>query len=167
MLNCIIATMGSNSGMKAASTPKLVHPPQRPFRVAVLQQQIEEDPLRFGVVAHLVVDQVQVRLDQAHGIGVDQHAGAQGLLEDPQHVELVLEELRARSSIADAVVNDDIALLDLWLAPEDALEQRIRLDVIGFQLGQEDAGQIADCGGVAEVVLHEDPRRRAGPSVSS
>jgi hypothetical protein len=35
---------------------------------------------------------VEPRLHLAHGVGVDQVAGAQRLLEQPQHVQLVGEE---------------------------------------------------------------------------
>ncbi len=80
--------LGDEGGQHA----QFVHPPQRPFGVAVLEQQIEEDPARFFVGAHLVVDQVQIGRDQPHRVGVQQGAGAQRLFEHPQHVQLVGEE---------------------------------------------------------------------------
>ncbi len=49
----------------------------------MLQHQIEEDALRLGVVAHVIIDQMQVGRDDPHDVGVDQIAGAQGLFKDP------------------------------------------------------------------------------------
>ena len=40
-------------------------------------------------------------------------------------------------------------------APEKPEKPRFLLDVARFQFGQENPGQLAHAGGVAEVVLHE------------
>ena len=48
--------------------PQLVHPPQGAIRIAVFEHQTKEDPHRFGVAAHVVVDQVEVGSDQPHRV---------------------------------------------------------------------------------------------------
>ena len=47
-------------GDEGSQHPKFIHPAQAAFGVAVFQQQVKEDALRFGVVAHVVVNQVEV-----------------------------------------------------------------------------------------------------------
>jgi hypothetical protein len=90
-LNCIIATMGSNSGMKAPSTPSsFIRRSARSGLPCFSSRSRKID--RLGVGAHLVVDQVQIRRDQAHRVGVQQIAGAQRLFEDAQQVQLVGKE---------------------------------------------------------------------------
>lgn len=99
-----MATIGPNSGKNA----QLVHPPERAFGIAMLEQQIKEDTHRFGVAAHLVIDQLEMGRDRAHRIGMQQVACAQRLFEQAQHVELVGKEGRFVAQ-ADAVLLDDIA----------------------------------------------------------
>ena len=120
----------------------------------MLQHQVEEDAPRFLVGAHVVVDQVEVGHHQPHRIGMDQHAGAQTFLEHAQQVQLVGQE---RVFILDrkAAVDDRVTLLDPPGAAENPFQQRFAFDMHRFQLGQEDAGQVAGRGGVAEIILHE------------
>jgi hypothetical protein len=62
---------GGEFGQEGGEHAKLVHPPERAFGIAVLEQQVEEDAHRLGVAAHRVVDHVKPRLHAAHGVGVD------------------------------------------------------------------------------------------------
>ena len=119
----------------------------------MFQQQVEEDARRFRVVAQAVVDQVKVGGDQAHGVGVKQVAGAQRLFKDAQQVYRVGEE-RGRVGHVDAALDQLVAGDDLGAA-EQAAQPGFGLDMPRFKPGQEDAGQIADAGGVAEEILHE------------
>ena len=137
--------------------PQFVHPAQCALGVAVLEEQVEKDPRRLGVVAGGVVHPVEVGGQQAHGVGMDQIAGAHSFLEDAQEIQRVRQE-------TGGVGHVDPALQHLVagfqpLAGEDAFQPGFRLDVAGLKLGQEDAGQLADAGGMAEIVLHEDFHR--------
>ena len=59
-------------GNERRQHPQLVHSPQRAFGVAVFQQQVDKNTHRFGVIAHAVVDQMQIGGDKTHHIGVQQ-----------------------------------------------------------------------------------------------
>ncbi len=59
---------GREFGDECGQHPQFVHPSQRPFGIAVLQQQIKEDPPRLFVVAQVFVDPVQIGRDQPHRI---------------------------------------------------------------------------------------------------
>jgi hypothetical protein len=158
---------GGEFGDEGRQHAQLVHPPQRPFGVAVLEQQVEEDAAGLGVPTHRVVDHVEPRLHLAHGVGVDQVAGPQRFLEEPQDIQLVGEE-RLCLRDGDAVLLDRVAVLHL-LAPcpaaQEAEDRGRLLDMAGLELGQEDAGQFAHAGGVAEIVLHEMLDRAAAGMV--
>ena len=52
-------------------------------------------------------------------------------------------------------MNDLVALFDFPLAPKQLGQQRFFLLLSGFQLGQENASQIAHRCGVAKEILHE------------
>ena len=75
---------GFEFGDKGGEHAELIHPPQSAFGVSVFQQQIKEDTPGFLVVAHILVDQVQIGCNQAHGIRVYQHTRAQRFFEDFQ-----------------------------------------------------------------------------------
>ena len=104
-------------GQEGRQHAKLVHPPKRAFRVAVLQQQVKEDARRLAILAHLVVDQIEIGRDSPHRIGVDQVAGPQRLFEDPQQVQLVGEE-RLFIGNGDPSVLDHIARAQLLASPQ-------------------------------------------------
>ena len=145
---------GFEFGDERGQHSQLVHPPQRPLGIAVFQQQIHEDLLRLSQGAQFVVDQMQIGRDQAHGIRVDQHPGAQRLLEQAQQVQLVPEEVRLVLD-GQPVVDHLIPGLDLGCAAENPFQQGAGLDVKRLQLGQEDPGQITYRCGMAEIILHE------------
>ena len=71
---------GFELGDEGRQHAQFVHPAQGAFGVAVLEQQVEEDALRLGVVAHVVVDQVQVRGHDPHDVGVQKILRPQRLL---------------------------------------------------------------------------------------
>ena len=86
---------------------------------------------------------------------MDQKPGAQPFFKQAQYIQLVGQEgfvIRNRKT----VVNDLIAVLDLAFAFENPLHQSRCLGVARFQFGQQDAGQIAYCSRVTEVLLHKD-----------
>ena len=72
MLNCIIATMGANSGMKAPRTAQFVHPAQAPFGVAVLEHADQGNADWRPCRSQLVVDQMQIGRHKPHRVGVQQ-----------------------------------------------------------------------------------------------
>ena len=134
--------------------PQFVHPAQAAFGVPVFQQQVKEQSLRLGVLAHVVVDQVQIPGQEPHDVGVKQIAGAQRLFKDAQKVQLVGQKGPGVGHI-DPALHQLIALADPLGQLEDPEQAGFALGVAGLQLGQEDAGQFAHLGGLAKVVLHE------------
>ena len=76
-------------GDKGRQHPQFVHPPQWAFGVAVIQEQAQEYLHRCGIIAQVIVDQVQVRRQKPHHIGVQQIASPQRLFKDAQNVERV------------------------------------------------------------------------------
>ena len=124
---------GFKFGNERGQHAKLVHPPQRAFRIAVLEQQIMENALCLRGVAHAFVDQMKIGFHQPHRIGVDQHAGAQRFLEQAQDVQLVCKEVPFVLD-RDAVVHHLVARLDPRTAAEHALQQRFCLDVDCFKV---------------------------------
>ncbi len=141
-------------GDKYGQHTQLVHPPQGAFGVAVFQQQIKENAGCFLVGAHFVIDQVQMRRHQPHCIGVDQNAGAQGFFEQAQDVHFVLQEQFFIRNI-QAVLNDFISRFGFLSATKEPQQAGFLFGVAGLECGQQDAGQIAHMGGVAEIILHE------------
>ncbi len=97
---------------------------------------------------------MQIGRHQPHRIGVDQHAGAQALLEQPQQVQPVRQK-RLFLDDAQTAMHLHIARFQLFLAPEQALQQRLGFDMHRLQFGQENPRQIAHKGGMAEIILHE------------
>ena len=93
MLNCIIATMGAKSGDEGGKHAKFVHPAQRAFRIVVIEKEREEQSVGRRIVPHPLVDQMQICSDKAHRLRVDERARAHPLLEHPQQVERVCQEL--------------------------------------------------------------------------
>ncbi len=79
-------------GNERAKHAEFVHPSQRALGVAPLEQHVEEDAVGLGPRAQALVDPVKVRRDEPHRVGVEQEAGPQRLVEDPQHVDAVGEE---------------------------------------------------------------------------
>ena len=159
MLNCIIATMRPNSGMKAPRTPTSFISLQRPLGVVVAEEEVEEDAIRLAVLAEGVVDQRQARGDAAQRVGVDRDAGGQSLVEEAEDVDRVLLEGGLVGEV-EAAVLDPVGAAGCALAEGEgrlqaAAEVRPRLGVAGLEAGEEDAGEIADVLGVPEVVLHE------------
>ena len=151
---------GFEFGHKGAQYTQFVHPPQRAFGVAVFQQQIHEQALGVLVVAHLVVDQIEVRRNRAHRVGMDQHPRAQGLFEQAQDVQLVLKELGV---ILDrqTVMDDLIKRLGLATTAKEPKDRRFFFDMHRLQRGQENPRQIAHMCGVVKIVLHEMFNRTA------
>jgi len=143
---------------------QFVHAAQRAFGVAVFHQQVEKQLLCLRVVAQAVVDEVDVGGHQAHRVGVDQEPGAQPLLEQPQEVQPVGQEL-AGIDDGQTAMHLPVAGFQPPLAFEEPLQERLRLHMRGLELGQKDAGEFAHGGGVAEIVLHEMLDRAAAGGV--
>ena len=133
---------------------ELVHPPERALGVAVLQEQVEKDPVGFGCGPHLVVDELKIVRNEPHRIGMQKQRLPQADLEDPQHVELVFEKGRRVRDI-QPVVDDLVAVRHLPAASEHAQHVGGRLDVPRLEAGEQDPREIAHRGGVAEIILHE------------
>jgi hypothetical protein len=63
-----------------AQHARFVHPPQRAFGIAPRGEDIEEQPVGFGlVVAHLFGDEVERARDRAQRVGVHIHALASAM----------------------------------------------------------------------------------------
>ncbi len=119
MLNCIIATTRPNSGMKRPSTPASFMRRNVDFRAHVARQQLEEDAVRLGVVAQLVVDQPVRAPELADGIGMQERVRVLGLREEADEVHgIALEDVGVRDVDA-AVVDAEIGPL-ADLAPASA-----------------------------------------------
>ena len=142
-------------GDKRRQHAQLVHPAQRAVGIAVFQQQVEEDAPGLFRIAHLVVDQVQVRLDEAHRVGMDQEPGAQRLFIEAQDVHLVRQE-RILVGNRETAREHLVAGPDLGRALEDAHQKGRVLLLLGLEGGQHDARQVAHRDGVTEIGLHED-----------
>ena len=85
---------------------------------------------------------------------MDQHPCPQPFFEQAQQVQLIGQKLIGVCHVK-AVMHDLISGFDTRFAAENPFQQRRALHVVGLQLGQEDAGQLAHLGGLAEVVLHK------------
>ena len=141
-------------GHKGGQHPQFIHPPQGAFGVAVFQHQIQENALRLAGVAHIVINQPQVRFDQPHGIGVDQHARAQPFFEQAQDIQLICQKVIIILD-GNTPVHHAIARLGFRHPAEKPLEQGGAFGMYGFQFGQENARQIPNRCGMAEKILHE------------
>ena len=51
---------GCEFGYKRPQNTQFIHAPQSPFRVAVLDHRLKEQPVGYFAVTHLFVDQMQV-----------------------------------------------------------------------------------------------------------
>ena len=147
-------------GDKGAENAGLVHPSQRPFRIAAFCQQPHEYAVRFRITPQLVVDKVQFAHDDAVGVGMNQGAGSQTFLKEPQNVDRILVEPAFVADIHAPVAD----VKSLALRPSAAegpgahpgADGRAGLFLIAFKRGAEKTGQFADFLGVAEIPLHED-----------
>ncbi|CAM4376780.1 hypothetical protein PARU111607_15995 [Palleronia rufa] len=144
--------------------PKLVHPSERAARIAVLEKQVEEDADGLRVAPDLVVDQVQVGGDQAHGVGMEQRADPERLVEDADQVQPVRE---CGSGVGEGqpVLLDRVAGTGAAAAAEQPGERRGLLLVVGLQGAEQDPRQLPHAGGMAEIVLHEMLDRAAALAV--
>ena len=97
----------------------------------MFQHQVEEDADRFFVVAHAVVDQIEVRRQKAHGLWVQQGAGAERFFKDAQHVHLIGKKclfIRDRQ----AVLFDRIRRTCLATAGQQPLQHWLWFCVLGL-----------------------------------
>ena len=97
---------------------------------------------------------MQVCRQQTHRVGVQQCACAQRLFKNAQQVDRVFEECFWISH-SQAVLQDRIRRLCRFAPFEQTGQHRFWLGKGGLLRGQKDAGQFADLGGAAKVVLHE------------
>ena len=140
----------------------LVHPPQHGFRLVLRGQNLQEQPVRFLVLAQSWIDQVERARRRAHGFGMDREIVLLRQMEQPDQVDrIALEDIGPGD--VDAVVVDDeiVGLGQLLLAArraqpgDDAAQHRRRFRLTFLEAGAENGGEIADVLGDEEVVLHE------------
>jgi len=141
-------------GDKRVQHPKLVHPVQGAFRVAVFQQQVQEQLIGPGVVSQAGVDQMHIGRQQAHRVGMQQGAKAQCFFEYSQNVQRTCEKSIIISD-GQPVLPDLIGKTGGFLAGQQPGQHRFRLHMGGFLRGQKDSGQLAHPGGMPEISLHE------------
>ncbi len=141
-------------GDECGQDPQFVHPAQRALGISVLQEKAQENPAGNGIISHLVVYQGQVGRDQPHGVWMDQQSRAQPLFKKTQQVQFVAKKCVGIRNIKPAI-DHLVPGFDTAATPENALQERFALQVRGFELGQENPGQVSDCRGAAEVLLHE------------
>ena len=72
---------------------QFVHAPQGPSGIAMFEQEVKKNTPCSFVVAHRVIDKIEVGCDQPHCIGVDQQSGAQPLFKQAQQIEFVGEKI--------------------------------------------------------------------------
>ena len=139
----------------------LVHAPQHDLGV-VRGQDLHEQPVGFGILAQLNVDQLQRARHGAHRVGVKGEIVFLGEPENPDQVDRVVLEDIGRRQVDAVVVDNKIVAVGhpppFRVRPEarhHAAEHGRGLGLLVFQLGAQDRGEIADILGDQEIVLHE------------
>ena len=139
----------------------LVHAPQHDFGV-VRRQDLHEQPVGFGIVAQLGVDQAERPRHRAHGVGMKRQIVLLREPEDPDQIDRVVLEDVGRGEVDAVVVDDEIIAVGhpppVQVRPQPRhhpAQHRRGLRLLVFQLGAQDRGEVADVLGDQEVVLHE------------
>ena len=151
----------AESRHEVAEHAGLVHPPQHGFRVVLRREDLEEEFVRFLVLAQFRIDQVERARDGAHRVRVECKIVLLREMEDTDQVDrIALEHIGLREPDAvlvddEVVAFDDRAAFHRTQSRHQAAQDRNALGVAVFQFRAEDRGEVADILGDQEVVLHE------------
>ncbi len=77
-------------GNEAAEDAGVVHPPEGGLGIRLVRQHLEEQPVRFRILADLGVDQPQVLLHQAQRLRMNVEAAALRFSEQPNKPNRIL-----------------------------------------------------------------------------
>ena len=151
----------AEGGHEAPEHAGLVHPPQHGFGVVLRGQDFEEQPVRFLVLAQLLVDELERARRHMHGVGMECQIVLLREMEDADQVDGVALEDGLVGDVDPVVVDDEIiGLAERVPRPRPELghhsaQHRHGLGLAVLQLGAENGGEVADVLGDQEVVLHE------------
>ena len=83
-----------------------VHSPQHDFGVVMRGQNVVKEPVGVGILAQLLIDQVERARGRVHGVGVEGEIVLLGRSEDADQIDRIAPEC-VRLGNVDAVVVDD------------------------------------------------------------
>ena len=96
-------------GDEPAENAGFVHQPQHRFGVIARGQDIDEEPIGFGIVLKIGADQLQRPGEQRQRIGMERQVVFVGQMENPDDVDRVAFEHRLVDDIDAVMIDDEIA----------------------------------------------------------
>ena len=140
----------------------LVHAPEHGLRRGLRGQDVEEQPVRLRVPAHLGVDQLERAGGGAHRFGMEREIVLLREVKQPDQIDRIAPEDVGAGDVDAVVVDGEVVGLAQGApaarraqARDHAAEHRRRLGLALLEAGAEDGGEVADVLGGEEIVLHE------------
>ena len=152
----------AEGGHECAEHAGLVHAPQHGFGVVLGREDLQEQAVRFLVLAQILVDQLKRARHEPHRFGMHGEIVLLRQVEQPDQVDRVAPKDIGAGDVDTVVVDDEVVGAGQFFRaarrakPRDhAAEHRRRLCFALLEPGAQDGGEIADVLGGEEIMFHE------------